>query len=544
MEKTLKIVITLIAMAIVFLSLFLVYVTTSPRVTQTATVTYTYISPTTIYTYSHEHTSQYSAAALASLVIAIPTDLSTVDIHFATGVADFEVLGKVYESLFRIAMDGGRLVYVPWLVKYYKQLNDTAWLFVIRDNIYFHNGKKLDAWDVKASLERSMRISPIGRMLLTDASGKPVISEIDVLNSTALVMRLSKPFTPLIEHLAHLATAIMPRDIAEKYWNGPINSTADVIGTGPFKLVSYEKGSKATLARFDGYWGRAPGVSELVYLILPDSSARIASILSGSADIVVGVSPDDVDRLRASGIVVYNVTGVRLVLVAINCKRVPDPRVRQAMNYAVDREAIVKSLLKGFATPADSVASTVFPNVYIQKPYEYNVSRAIELLREAGFTNKTLKLLVSTRSPKDAQLAQAIQQYLNAVGINVVIEQIEHTAFLKKVFTYHDFDLAIYGPSPSSLYYALTYWRTNASLNGPLYSNPTYDKLLDEIASEPNETRRALLYRDAQEMLWRDAPAIWLYYENIIVAAKPSVKGLQILPFQMLVLDNVFVEQR
>ncbi|MEM4010436.1 MAG: ABC transporter substrate-binding protein, partial [Ignisphaera sp.] len=191
---------------------------------------------------------------------------------------------------------------------------------------------------------------------------------------------------------------------------------------------------------------------------------------------------------------------------------------------------------------ANSVVSPVFPNVYTFKAYEYNVSKAVELLREAGFTNKTLRLLVSTRSPKDVQLAQAIQQYLVAVGINVVIEQVEHTAFLKRVFTDHDFDLAIYGPSPSSLYYALTYWRTNASLNGPLYSNPVYDRLLDEIASELNESRRALLYREAQQILWSDAPAIWLYFENIIVATKPNVKGLQILPFQMLVLDNTTVE--
>ncbi len=527
MRKTFKVIVPLVVVAILLLSIFLVYeYLLPPRATQT---------PATASTQELQGTS-------ASLTIAIPTDLSTIDIQFAQGVADFEVLGKVYESLFRIVLDNGRLSYVPWLVKSYKQINETAWLFVIRDNVYFHNGKRLDAWDVKASLERSMRISPIGRMLLRDSSGNPIISRIAVLNSTAVVLVLAKPFTPLIENLAHLATAIMPRDIAEKYWSGPINSTADVIGTGPFKLVSYEKGSKAILSRFDRYWGNAPRISRLTYLILPSSSARIASILSGSADVVVGVSPDDVARLKSSGLVVYNATGVRLVLVAINCKRVPDPRVRQAMNYAVDREAIAKNLLKGFAVVANSVVSPVFPNVYTFKAYEYNVSKAVELLREAGFTNKTLRLLVSTRSPKDVQLAQAIQQYLVAVGINVVIEQVEHTAFLKRVFTDHDFDLAIYGPSPSSLYYALTYWRTNASLNGPLYSNPVYDRLLDEIASELNESRRALLYREAQQILWSDAPAIWLYFENIIVATKPNVKGLQILPFQMLVLDNTTVE--
>jgi len=525
-NKNIVVILVIAFVIIMFLSAFYAY--NIHRVHSTVTITYT-------YTYS-------VTSRLSPLTIAISTDISTVDIHFATGVADFEILGKVYESLFKIVLDNGKLEYVPWLVKYYKQLNDTTWIFVIRDNIYFHNGKKLDAWDVKASLERSMRISPIGRMLLRDSSGNPIISDITVLNSTAIVLKLSKPFTPLVEHLAHLATAIMPREIAEKYWNSPINSTADVIGTGPFRFISYEKGSKIVLARFDGYWSKKPNISLLTYLILPNPSARISAVLSGSADIAVGISPDDVSKLRSSGISIYNVTGVRLVLVAINCKRIPDVRIRQALNYAIDKKAIVKDLLNGFAAIANSVASPVFPNVYTMNPYEYNVSKAKELLKEAGFSNKTLKLLVSTRSAKDIQLAQVIQQYLAAIGINTEIIQMEHTAFLKKVFREHDFDLAIYGPSPSSLYYALTYWRTNASLNGPQYSNPVYDKLLDDIASEVNESKRALLYKEAQEILWSDAPAIWLYYEDIIVAAKPSIKGLQILPFQMLVLDNVLVD--
>jgi peptide/nickel transport system substrate-binding protein len=477
----------------------------------------------------------------ATLRIALSTDISTIDIHYATGVADFEVLGNVYESLFRITYNGSKLAYIPWLVKEFKQLNDTAWLFVLRNGIMFQNGERLTAYDVKASLERSMRLSGIGKQLLTDAKGRPIISDIVIINDTAFIIMLREPFTPLIEHLAHLSTAIMPRDVALKYWNGPINSTQDVIGTGPFMLESYEKGSRAVLKRFDGYWGRKPAIQNLVYLILPDANARISAILSGSVDIATGVSPDMVNTLRAQGIEVYRVTGVRLVLVAINCLRIPDVRVRQALNYAINRSAIVKELMDGYAQVAMGIASPVFPGAAVLEPYNYNVSKARELIEEAGFAGKKLTLLVSTRSPKDVQLAQVVQQYLKAVGVDVEIVQMEHTAFLKRVFIDHDFDLAIYGPSPSSLYYALTYWRTNASLNGPQYSNPEVDMLLDRIAREVNESKRLELYRDVQEVIWRDAPAMWLYFEDVVVAARPSVKGLQILPFQKLVLDSVYI---
>ena len=505
--------------------------------------TITTTAPTTI-TYTTRVTEAYTQLASsqdAVLKVAIPTDISTIDIHYATGVADFEVLGNVYESLFRITYNSGRLDYVPWLVKEYVQLNETAWLFVLRDGVVFHSGDRLSAYDVKTSLERSMRLSGIGKQLLTDARGEPVVVDIVVVNNTAFVIRLREPFAPLIEHLAHLSTAIMPKSIAMKYWNGPVNSTQDVVGTGPFRLESYEKGSRVELRRFDGYWGKRPAVKNLVYLVLPDANARISAIISGSVDVTVGVSPDIVETLRAQGVEVLRVTGVRLVLVAVNCLRIPDARVRQALNYAIDRDALVKELMKGYARVAMGVASPVFPNAATLEPYAYNVSKARELLEEAGFVNKRLTLLVSTRSPKDMQLAQVIQQYLKAVGLDVEIVQMEHTAFLKKVFRDHDFDLAIYGPSPSSLYYALTYWRTNASLNGPQYSNPTVDELLDRIASEVSEIRRVELYREVQEVIWRDAPAVWLYFEDVLVATRPGVKGLQILPFQKLVLDDVHV---
>ncbi|MCI4435481.1 MAG: ABC transporter substrate-binding protein, partial [Ignisphaera sp.] len=409
--------------AIVFIALVAIYMQSfgkSPTTWQsvTSTTIASSITSTSAYTISQQQASLATPStttpipSASSLKIAITTDLSALDIHFAKAVADFEVLGKVYEALFKIVWNGSRLAYIPWLVKEYKQVNETAWLFVLRDNIYFHNGKKLTAEDVKYSLLRSLRLSGIGKQLLTDASGNPVIRDIVVVNDTALILVLSSPFTPLFENLAHLSTAIMPKEIALKYWNGPINSTEDIIGTGPYRFVSYERGSKVVLQVFDGYWGKKPSVRELVYMVMPDANTRIAAIASGSVDIAVGISPDMVDYLKSKGVEVIRAPGVRLVLVAINCERVPDARVRQALNYAIDKEAIVSQLLKGYATTASSVASPVFPNVYSFEPYTYNTTLARRMLEEAGFVGKKLTLLVSTRSPMDLQLAQVVKYYL------------------------------------------------------------------------------------------------------------------------------------
>jgi len=256
----------------------------------------------------------------------------------------------------------------------------------------------------------------------------------------------------------------------------------------------------------------------------------MTALFSGDIDIAVGVPPDMVSEVISRGFDILNVTGTRLVVVAINVNSIPDVTVRQALNYAVDKKAIVDNILKGYGAVAQWVVPPIFPGVVSQQPYEYNPEKARQMLEEAGFKQgRPLRLLVSTRSPTDLEVAQAVQMYLKNVGVDVEIVPMEQTAFLRTVFQQHDFDLALYGPSPSSLYYGLTYWRTGAALNGPNYSNPVYDKLLDEAASEMNATRRAELLAEAQNILWHDCPAIWLYVENTIYAYNPKVEGIRIV---------------
>lgn len=476
------------------------------------------------------------------LKIAIPTDITTLDINYAIGVSDFEVLGKVYESLFRIDYDSAakKLIYRKWLVEDYRRISDTEWLFILRSGVKFHNGEELTSWDVKASIERALKVSPIGKMLLRDARGEPIIEDVVVHNRTAFTVRLRGPFTPLIEHLAHLAIAVIPRSVAERYRDSRIGNASDAVGTGPYRLLEYVRGQYVKLQRFSGYWRGEPRIKNLTYMIIPDASTRMSAIEAGQVDIAVGIAPEMVSRLEGRGVKIHSETGVRLVIAAINVQRVPDVRIRCAMNYAVDRKAVVDRMMGGFAVVAQSIVSPVFPGYAQLESYAYDPEMAKRLIREAGGVPRKLTLLVSTRSPKDVELAQVLQNYLSVVGVDVEIQTMEHTAFLKRVFTDHDFDLAIYGPSPSSLYYGLTYWRSGAALNAPLYSNSEVDALLDEAARESSVERQYELYRRVQEIVWRDCPAVWMYYENIIVAVKPGVEGLKILPFQMLVLDEVF----
>ncbi len=483
-----------------------------------------------------------SRTVIGVLRIGIPTDIGTIDIHYAQAVADFEVLGKVCESLFIIDVNtDGSLVYKPWLVEKWYVVSPTEYVFKLKSGIKFHNGKPLDAWDVNASIMRSMRISPIGRMLLSDASGNPIIDRIEVLNSTTFKIVLRKPFSFLTEHLAHLSTAILPRDIAEKYYNRPITEISDAIGTGPYHIVARDPGNSVILERFDGYWGVKPLITRVVYTVISASTARVTALISNQIDIAVGIPPELVDQVRSRGFNIITTAGTRLVIVAINVNSISSAIARRALNHAIDKRAIVNSILRGYGSVAQWVTPPIFPGVKTFTPYEYDPDKARQMLRESNISiSRPLKLLVSTRGAKDVEVAQIVQRYLKDVGIDVVITTMEHKAFLDAVFKRHEFDLAIYGPSPSSLYYGLTYWRTGSSLNGPGYSNPRYDKLLDDIAGEMDVSKRNAMLEEAQEILWSDCPAIWLYAESIIYGVSPRVEGLKIV-LSYLRFENTYL---
>lgn len=475
------------------------------------------------------------------LRIAVSADITTIDIARATAVQDFEVLGRVFESLFRIIYDNkkNRLEYIPWLIEEYRQINETFWIFKLKNNIRFHNGRRLTAYDVNASIIRAVKVGGIPKMLLTDAEGMPVIERMVIYNETALGIKLRIPFAPLIEHLAHLSLAVMPKEIAEKYINDVIANISDVVGTGPYRIVGWSRGQEIRLLRFDNYWRGRPRIEEIIYMVIRDVGARITALKAGQVDIAVGIPPEFVDQLTGEGFNIVKVPSVRHVIVAINTQRIPDAKIRCAFNYAVDRKALVNDVLVKAATISESVVSTVFPGIRPLKPFDFNPDKALELLSEAGSINRTLTLLVSTRSPKDVEVAEVVRYYLERAEIKVEVVPMEHAAFLKKVFTEHDFDLALYGPSPSSAYYGLTYWRTGSYLNGPQYSNPEVDRLLDKAPQIYDDKERFEVYNKIQEMIWRDCPAIWLYYEQIIAATKPDVKDLVVTPFQMLQLDKL-----
>jgi len=482
-------------------------------------------------------------AEMDLLKISQRADLSTIDVQVATDAPTLSVFSHVYETLFKIKFDAeGRASFEPWLVESYKQINSTVWEFKLRSGIKFHDGTTLTSRDVKASFERGPKVGGLPRVLLGP------VKEVQVVDDLTFRIVLKYPFAPLIAHLAHPSTAIVPAKVVELFPDKPIDDIKYIVGTGPYKFVEFVKAERTVLETFDGYWSRKPTVKKIVWVPVPDDSTRASYLEAGTVDIITHVPPHIVPTLKAKGYKVIQIPSTRVIYIGINVERVADARVRQALNYAVDKEAIVKRVLEGAGIVATSpVCPAVFGYTKLD-PYPYNSSKAKSLIKEAGWEGRELVFITPQgRYLRDREIADAVKAYLEEVGLKVKIEVMEWAAYISRVLNQKDFDLFLLGWSTVTLdadYGIYSLFRTGAPFNRMFYSNSKVDELLDKARETADPSLRQQYYAQAQKLIWQDAPWIFLHYEDIAVAMKPYITEVEIQPIERWILTYALREVR
>lgn len=465
------------------------------------------------------------------LKVSQRADLSSIDVQVATDAPTLAVFSHVYETLFKITFNQkGEAVFQPHLVESYKQINETVWEFKLKSGIKFHDGTLLTAKDVKASFERGPKVGGLPRILLGP------VERVEVIDELTFRLVLKYPFSPIIAHLSHPSTAIVPAKVVELFPDKPIDNTSYIIGTGPFRFVEFKKNERTILEAFDGYWGPKPTVKRIEWIPVPDDSTRISYLEAGAVDIATHIPPHLTQTLKNKGFNVIQIPSTRVIYIGINVERINDLRVRQAMNYAVDKNAIVKNILEG----AGSVATAPIPPAVFGytklDPYPYDVNKARQLIKEAGWEGKELVFVTPQgRYLRDREVADAVRAYLESIGLKVKVEVMEWASYIQRVTNQKDFDLYLLGWSTVTLdadYGLYSLFRTGAPYNRMQYSNSEVDKLLDSARAESDQAKRLSYYESAQRIVWQDAPWIFLHYEDIIVASKPGLVNFEIQPIE------------
>jgi peptide/nickel transport system substrate-binding protein len=365
-----------------------------------------------------------------------------------------------------------------------------------------------------------------------------VLKEVSVVDSHTVKFTTFKPFPDMPHLLAFQEAAILnvkvAKEIGKAFGQNPV-------GSGPFKLQEWIRGQHCIVVPFEGYYGDKPKLKRVVYKSVPEGTSRAFALATGEADVVVNVPPEEAATLAKNPDVELIYQPVRLLQsYELNNTRKPlnNKKVRQALNHAIDKDAIIKTILLGGGSIS---SSPICPGLQYRKdltPYEYNPEKAKKLLTEAGYPNG-FKMLINSpngRYMKDREVSEAVQAYLMAVGIQAEIKVYEWPPYISLIKSdpkknAEKWMCFLGRSSPYADYHLTRLYHSNNILSGSSrtgYNNPEVDKLIEQARFELDSKKRAALYAKVQQVIFEDAPFIWMYAQTKIYGVHKGTKGVNL----------------
>ena len=488
------------------------------------------------------------------LVVGQVAEPATMDPHVATAVNDFRILVNIYDGLVRYAP--GTLEVEPALAESWEISDDgTVYTFQLRDGVTFHDGTPFDAAAVKFNFDRMLDedhpLHGTGPFPLSFFFG--AIEATEVVDDLTVRFHLNEPYAPFLSNLAYPTGLIVSPTAVETHVDDFARNPA---GTGPFAFRVWESNRQVALQRNEDYWNGTPPLAGVVFRPITDANARVSEMLSGNIDLMVEIPPDNVQLFAEDPqFVLHEEAGPHLWFLILNAKEPPfdDVRVRQAVNYAIDKESLVTNVLQGTATVATGPTPEAFGWAYNDElePYPYDPDRARELLTEAGYEDGVQTVFYVTEGGSGmldpVPMGTAIQADLAAVGIDARIETYEWNTFLNRVNPGLEgragmAQMAWMTNDPDTLPFLAL--RTDAmpdqgGFNSGYYSNPEVDALLEQARRETDQDERARLYKEMQVIVQEDAPWAFIanWKQNAVTTA--AVENFQLEPSFLLILKDV-----
>jgi len=485
-----------------------------------------------------------TASDLKVLTIAIPTEpVNLVPQQYSEATA--------VSIIFHVC--NGPLKYdehyniVPDLAEWVKVSEDgLTWTIKLKEGIKFHDGTPLTAEAVKYVVDMVTGDNPPIR---SSCVGRPELKSARIISDYVVEIKTKHPLGPFREMLTGEAWRLNSPAAIEKYgWD---EANRHPVGTGPYRFVEWRSGEYIMLERNPDYFGKQPYYDRLVWKFVPEAATRIAMLENGEVDVIRDIPGLEVPRLQSNpDITVKAAEPNRVMYIAINCQRpfLNDQRVRQALNYAVDKDAIINGILRGIGKKSLSpLVSTKWGYVPAGE-YPYDPDRARQLLAEAGVPpGFKVKLWVpSGRYYQDKTVGEAVANYLRAVGLDVDFQVFEWGTYLgmiRKPVEEAQHDLYMLGWNDVTSDLALTpildsrQWPMIGTNRG-YYKDAAVDALLDAGRRCVNEEDRKQIYARVQKIVWEDAPWIFLYEQTPLFAYRKGITGIYLNSTDGLILLN------
>lgn len=440
---------------------------------------------------------------------------------------EYLVSELLYSALTRLKLD---MSVEPDLAETWSSSPDlTEWTFVLRKGVTFHDGSRFSAADVVATFEA----------ILDPKTASPArpnvgpISKVTARDDSTVVFTLSSPYADLPVTLAYTNAKIVPAAVIRA---GLDRLDREAIGTGPFKLASFEPERLVRVVRNEAYYDKArPYLDQVDVMVYPDISAESSALIAGDTDLISTVQPTEFARLqKAAGIKALRVPSGQFCNVNFGCDQKPfnDVRVRQALALTVDRAAMVDFVTEGYGTPGNDTPLNPAYRFYAEQPLKKpDLAKAKALLAEAGYPNGLdATLIASDRPSLRTQLAVALREMAKPAGFRINVETMPHATYLDQVWKKGSFYIGFYNMQPTAdAIFALLY-TSNAAWNETRWNNPAFDKLVNEARTTIEETRRRALYADAQKLMNAEVPSIIPAFFDLLAAQRDWVQGYALHP--------------
>ena len=475
-----------------------------------------------------------SAQAPRTVTVGLYADAISLDPEDSNDNLSLGVEREVYDGLLGFDPD---MKAIPQLATSWEASPDAkVFTFHLRPNIKFQDGTPLDAEAVKVNFDRAR-----------DATHKlkkynlyEMIQSIDVVNPTTVRFTLKQPFGAMLFNFAHPSSRVLSPALIKQ---GEEAIARHPVGSGPFRFVSWTPGQQIVLERNPNFWQSGePKVDRLVIRFVTEDASRVALLLSGEAQYIYPVPGVQLQAVsRAQGVEAPKRWSIFAGGIAMNTQHAPFNilQVRQALNYAVDKNAFIKAVLAGTARPMEAPMApgdASYPGPVQKGGWPYDVAKAKTLLNEAGFPHGFKTVLWSTNRTESVRTIEFIQQQLAQVGVQVETTPMEVgtlSALQYKPLKENQIQMILVGWSPSTgdadwalrPNFASESWPP-VLFNLAFYKNPRADGLIQAALATADQRKRTGDYAEADRLIWNDAPWIWLHNTQILSAQRTNVKGM------------------
>jgi peptide/nickel transport system substrate-binding protein len=469
---------------------------------------------------------------------ALHGEIDTIDPHQSVTIVGFQVYENIVESL--VTPNAALDTMEPELATDWTVSDDgLTYTFHLREGVKFHNGKDFTADDVIFSFNRIVDPDFPG----ADASSLSMVDSVEAPDDHTVVFHLQFPFSAFLTKLEQLW--VLPND-------PNIDFEQELVGTGPFKFVEWVSGDHITLERFEDYWEEGkPYLDQVIYRPVPEDATKLVELQTGGLNFISNVPYKDVAELENNpDITVYRTLGVVRDHLGFNVTQPPfdNPKVRQAMGYLIDREAIAEAILEGYALPANIAIPKMHWafNSNVENAYTFDPEKARQLLEEAGYPDgfkATIK--VSPTYPLEIKMAELIAEAAREIGVEFDIVQLEWSTWIDEVVSKGDYEAEIVlisgGIDPDDFFYQ--WHHSDEIFNLWRYSTPELDALLDAGRQAQDQAERKKIYDQIQDVLIEEAPMVHIIYRESVMASDKEVKGFVMTGREDMTWKHVWIDQ-